>query len=370
MRARLAAAAVVFLTAVPAAAQARVPYGFYGAVWDRGVSAASPAVQDSQWGTMAASGVESVRVVFSWAAAQPEAGQPPSFAVTDPVVARAAARRIALLPVVMYAPPWARGDFDVGSSPPREPGDYVAYLRALIGRYGPQGSFWAEHPELPKRPLRTWQVWNEPQLRFQWSESDWERGYGRLLRAARAGVRQADPGAKVVLAAMTNAAWDALASLYAKGDIKGLFDVATVHPYTGSAGRVLEVVRRVRAVLARRGEGRRPLWVTELAWPASRGRARAPEGLRTIVTNDRGMAERLTRAYRLLAKTKAASRVYWYTWASGYSRDAGIFDFTGLQRFDGTRFRAMPALRAYRASARRHQGCVKTRTGACRPRRG
>ena len=366
MRALLAVTAAVLLAAP--AAEARVPYGFYGVVYDRGVADAPAEVQETQWGTMAASGVESVRIVFSWARAQPEAGQAPSFAETDAVVARATVRRIALLPIVIYAPPWARGDADVSASPPREPGDYVAYVRALIGRYGPQGSFWAEHPELPRRPLRTWQVWNEPQLRFQWSERDWEKGYGELLRAAHAGIKQADPGAKVVLAAMTNAAWDALDSLYAGGDVKGRFDVATLHPYTGSAGRVLEVVRRFRAVLARRGERRKPVWVTELAWPASRGRATPPEGLKTIVTNDRGMAERLTRAYRMLAKSKTVSRVYWYTWASSYTRNVGIFDFTGLQRFDGGRFSAMPALRAYRASARRHQGCVKTRTGACRPR--
>jgi len=357
---------VLLLLFVPASAEARVPYGFYGVVYDRGVAEAPAAAQDSQWGTMAASGVESVRTVFSWARAQPEAGQAPSFAETDAVVGRAAARRIALLPIVIYAPVWARAEQGNTASPPREPGDYVAYLRALIGRYGPQGSFWAERPELPKRPLRTWQVWNEPQLRFQWSDPDWERGYGALLRAAYPAVKQADPGAKVVLAAMTNAAWDALDSLYRDGDIKGRFDVATLHPYTGSAARVLEVVRRVRAVLARRGDGRRAVWITELAWPASRGRARAPEGLEGIVTTDRGMATRLTRAYRLLAKRKAVSRVYWYTWASSYTRAVGIFDFTGLQRYDGTRFRALPALRAYRASARRHQGCVKTRTGACR----
>ena len=32
---------------------------------------------------MAKSGVESARTVFSWAAAQPVAGQPPSFTETD-----------------------------------------------------------------------------------------------------------------------------------------------------------------------------------------------------------------------------------------------------------------------------------------------
>jgi hypothetical protein len=69
------------------AAKRRVPYGFYGAMWDRAVTEAQGAVQQEQWDLMALSGVESVRTVFSWAAAQPIDGVPPSFEATDRVVA-------------------------------------------------------------------------------------------------------------------------------------------------------------------------------------------------------------------------------------------------------------------------------------------
>jgi hypothetical protein len=66
------------------------------------------------------------------------------------------------------------------------------------------------------------------------------------------------------------------------------------------------------------------------------------------------MATRLTRAYQLLTKAKVVQRAYWYTWASAYRRANGIFDFTGLERFDPAtgRFTAMPALRAFRRAAR------------------
>ena len=36
-----------------------------------------------------------------------------------------------------------------------------AIFRALVGRYGPAGSLWAERPELPRIPIRAWQVFNE-----------------------------------------------------------------------------------------------------------------------------------------------------------------------------------------------------------------
>lgn len=373
----LSATLLLGLAAAPVADAGRrsVPVGFYGAVWDREVASAPAAVQDAQWGRMAASGVESVRLVFSWAEAQPDPAAPPGFASTDPVVARATAHGIRLLPVVIYAPEWARELPERFNSPPARPDGYAAYLRALVGRYGPRGSFWAEHPELERRPVREWQVWNEPQLRFQWNgpdedgdgrADDFERRYGELLRASYRALKQADGGAKVVLAAATNVSWEVLEDLYAKGGIGGSFDVAAVHPFTGSAARALRVVRLFRRVLRRHGDARTPLWVTELGFPAAKGRARSRSPLQVT---DRGMAARLTRAYALLARRRRGrdvrvSRAYWYTWASSYAGDA-IFDYAGLLRFDGSGFRARPALAAYRASARRHEGCAKTETGEC-----
>ena len=347
----VAAVAAVCVAVSPAeAATSR----FFGVVYDRDVMTASPAIQDQQFAKMKSVGVRTVRRVFSWNDAQPTEGQAPNFADTDALVARAARNDIEVLPIVMYAPAWARASADDAASPPRDSADYVAFLDALVARYGPAGSFWAEHPDVPKRPLRTWQIWNEPQLRYQWADKNWETSYGKLLRAAHDALNKADPGAKVVLAGATNFAWDALESLYEKGGIKGEFDIAALHPYTGSAGRVLKAAQLFRAVLKKHGDGRKPLWITELAWPASKGRVKPPSGLAALPTTDAGMATRLTHAYRLLRKTRVVQRAYWYTWASAYRKADGIFDFTGLERFDPQtgRFTATRALRAYRAIAR------------------
>jgi hypothetical protein len=327
---------------------------FHGVVFDRAVSEASAKVQDAQFALMRRSGVRSVRRVFQWSAAQPVQGQPPNFADTDAFVARAARNDIDVLPIVMYAPQWARSDPDHFASPPKDPDDYVAFAVALVQRYGPQGSFWTEHPEIPKRPLRVWQIWNEPQLRYQWTARDWEEGYGRLLRASYPAIKRADPGAKVVLAAATNFAWDALEALYDKGRIKGNFDIAALHPYTGSAGRVVKAARLFRDVLRKHSDNRKPVWITELAWPASKGKVRPPKGLEALPTTARGMAKRLTRGFRLLKRSRTVQRAYWYTWASSYRKSEGIFDYTGLQRYDprSGRFTSTPALRAFRRIAR------------------
>src|SRR3954447_5468997 len=339
------------IAAAPAAASAA---RFYGVVYDRDVSEAPAATQDQQFTLMHKTGVRSVRRVFSWAAAQPTEGQPPDLTETDALVARAARNEIEILPIVMYAPVWARMSADDSAAPPRSNADYVAFVNALIARYGPAGTFWGEHADVPKRPLRTWQVWNEPQLRYQWADPDWERSYGTLLHAAHDAIKKADPGAKVVLAGATNFAWDALESLYKQGKIKGEFDVAALHPYTGSAGRVVTAAKLFRAVLKKHGDGNKPVWITELAWPASKGRVKPPSGLAGLPTTDGGMARRLTRAYGLLAKTRVVQRAYWYTWASPYRKSDGIFSFTGLERYDpqSGKFLATPALRAFRKVAR------------------
>jgi hypothetical protein len=327
---------------------------FFGVVYDREVSVASPETQDAQFALMRKTGVRAVRRVFSWADAQPIEGQPPDLSQLDTLVARAARNDVEILPIVMYAPVWARMSADDPASPPRSNDDYVAFLNVLIARYGPAGSFWAEHADVPKRPLRVWQIWNEPQLRYQWGEKDWEPTYGRLLAAAYPAIKQADPGSKVVLAGATNFAWDALESLYDKGNIKGKFDIAALHPYTGSAGRVVKAAQLFRAVLKKHGDAPKPLWITELTWPASKGRVKPPDGLAALPTTDKGMATRLTRAYRLLRRSRIVQRAYWYTWASAYNRPSGIFDFTGLERYDPQTgvFRPTPALRAFRKIAR------------------
>jgi hypothetical protein len=342
----------LFIAAAPASAASG---RFFGVVYDRDVDAAPATVQDQQFTAMRKSGVRTVRRVFSWASAQPDPAQPPNLAETDALVTRAARNNIEILPIVMYAPAWARQSADDTASPPRNNDDYVAFLNTLVGRYGPNGSFWAEHADVPKRPLRVWQIWNEPQLAYQWGDHEnWEASYGNLLGAAYPALKKADPGSTVVLAGATNFAWDALESLYKIGHIRGRFDVAALHPYTGSAGRVVKAAQLFRAVLKKHGDGKKPVWITELAWPASKGRVKPPKGLSALPTTDRGMATRLTRAYKLLRRTKIVQRAYWYTWASAYKKSDGIFGFTGLERYDPAKgvFKATPALRAFRNAAR------------------
>jgi polysaccharide biosynthesis protein PslG len=365
---------VVLLLAAPGAQAAprQVPQGFFGMVWDGPVSDAPDSVQQAQWDAMAASGVEAVRAVFRWSDAQSAPGAGFDFSTTDRLVSLAAVRGLPLLPVVQYAPHWARAYPSRPTSPPRRSSEYDAYLQALVRRYGPSGSFWAENPAVPRQPLREWQIWNEPHLRTYWDAPARSRyghpgGYVRLLRAAHRAIKRADPGARVVLAGLTQLAWDQLAILYRRG-VRRYFDVATLQAFPQTADRALRAARLFRRAMGRAGDGGKPIYVTELTWPASRGRTKGIPFQRQ--ETPKGMARRLREAYAVLARSRrrlGLTRVYWYTWASPYGRGGSIFRYAGLQRSTsvGTLV-AQPALDAYRRSARFFEGCSKDERARCR----
>jgi hypothetical protein len=370
----LLAALAVFLATVAAASAAprSVPHGFVGMHWAPELNTVPAAAQDIQWDLMASSGVESVRADFTWSIAQPESGGPIDLARSDALVRRATLRAIEVLPVVYDVPRWARAYRSRRTSPPRDAATYTRYLAALVDRYGSNGSYWRENPTLPKRPLRDWQIWNEPHLRFYWNAPERSRwghpgGYGRLLRAAYKTVKRHDRRGRVVLAGITQRASEELDEMYERGGIKRYFDVAALQIFPQTVRRSVLATKLFRQTLRRNRDGRKPIYLTELSWPASKGRTGKVRYLPH--ETKRGMSIKLAQAYGELAQRRRAlglARVYWYTWASSYGRGGSIFKYSGLTALKDGSFVAQPALGAFRRKARQLQGCPKNEQGDCK----
>jgi hypothetical protein len=362
-----------------AAAKGTVPPAFMGISTGYPL-ASNPAVdQARQLDTMVTSGVQTMRVVFNWAGAQPyasaadvppdqrgrytdEGGVPTDYSEIDQVVTVAAQRHIVLLPVVLGAPGWDARHPGLFASPPRDPKPYAAFAAALARRYGPGGSFWDEHPELEAQPLRQWQIWNEPSLKQFWSDQPFARDYVNLLRPARRAIRGVDPNAKIVLAGLPNKSWEALGQVYRAGG-RGLFDVAAFHPFTATVDGVKTILESDRQVMARNGDGRKPLWVTELSWTSAKGKTSVTFGNEET---QQGQARKLTAAYDMLASQRGRlriGRVYWYTWLSRDSQHDYPFDWAGLSKVtpDGA-VTHKPAFAAYRRIALKLEHC-RTKSG-------
>ncbi len=78
---------------------------------------------------------------------------------------------------------------------------WSAFVRAAVARYGPHGDFWADSPDVPRRPIHAWQIWNEENFKyFVVRPSPAE--YGRLVERSARAIRSVDRGATIVLGGM------------------------------------------------------------------------------------------------------------------------------------------------------------------------
>ena len=353
LRGLVLAALATLLVAAPAQARS-VPRGWLG------VQADGPLTEPGnpfgpEWSLMRASGAETVRTAFDWRAAQPAEDGPIDFTAIDAVVAAAAQQRLPVLPVVHRTPAWAAArPGDGPASAPRGTAAFTRFLTALVGRYGPRGSLWAERPQLPRMPIRAWQIWNEPNLTRYWTAQPFARPYVKLLRASRRALRAADPGSRTILAGLPNESWIALRRVYRAGGRRA-FDAVALHPYTGRPRNVIKLVELARREMRRFHDGRKPVWLTELSWPASKGKTAGAPG---FVTTERGQARRLQQSLSLLARARKRlriQRVVWYTWLSRED-SSNAFDWSGLRRQRGGAVVSARSLAVFRRAAKRLAG--------------
>ncbi len=365
---------------------------------------------NSQFNQMVASGVESVRLTFAWSAAQPYAsfaqvppsergafvnvgGVPTNFAATDQEVRLAAEHGMTVLAQVLYAPPWdtkprpcvaaAVRDATVADAPraaasaacswvpvPARDEPYGNFLKALVKRYGPRGTFWAQNPGIPRHPVRLWEIWNEPNFLYQWPQP-FAPSYVALLRVAHAAVKSADPGAKVVLAGFPNYAWTYLSEIYKLGG-RRLFDVADIHPYTKLLSNVVKFLQLVRTQMARAGDRRKPIIVGEFTWPSAIGH-HPSQTYFDIETTEAGQAQKVRAALPLLASHRTQLGllgIYYFTWMSQEYAGAPSFAYSGLLALRNGRVVAKPALAAFRRSAMNLEHCRQKSSVATRCLRG
>jgi polysaccharide biosynthesis protein PslG len=373
----LAVAAVFPGLAAGARSHAKpVPQGFVGMVVDS-PTFPNPAVDISeQMDSMVASGVDSIRVVFDWAAVQPYSswsqvpapdqsqfvnvnGRPATFSAYDGLVAAAAEHHLTILPVVQNAPAWAGQTYSGGLVRlPRSPAQYAAFVKALVEHYGPSGSFWTANRSLPKVPITMWQIWNEPNIPAFWPPQPYYSRYVALLRAAHNAIKAADPSAKVVLAGLPNYSWIEIARLARHGASK-LYDVVAVHPYTKNPQGVITIIGFVRHELDRTGGRNKPILADEISWPSSLGQTTHDTGY-DFATTQSGQARKVPQAMQLLAQNRQRLGIagfYYYDWAGEDRPNYLAFDFAGLFHYGNGEFQPKPVFSAFQSAALGMEGC-------------
>jgi hypothetical protein len=369
------------ILAAPAAslaASARVPQGFVGVDLSSPLYPTLPpgSQLDQQLTLMAASGVENIRVTIDWSTAQPyrswsqvpsgrrteftnAGGVPTRWGPIDQLVGLATFHGLTVLPTVVDAPLWDGLRSHGTAHPiPRTPGPYAAFMKALVQRYGPRGSFWVSQPRF--LPIREWQIWNEPNLQSFWPMKYFPGRYVTLLKAAHAAIKSADPAAQVVLGGLPNFSWIDLSRIYRIKGARNAFDVVAVHPYTKEPRGVISILRLVRGVTFGNHQGHKPIIADEVSWPSSRGQTNR-NGKLDFVTTEAGQARNLGRLIQLLANDRRSlglASFDYYTWATVERRNEQPFDYAGLLKItSGDRYSEKPAYNVFRSEALALERC-------------
>jgi arabinogalactan endo-1,4-beta-galactosidase len=348
-RAAAAAAAAALVAALLGGAQPA-----HGAPSPKFFGIAPSAPEDlgeAEYERMGRARVGTLRVPFFWPHIQPEtqAGEPggePSYdwGYTDRIVTQATINGMTVLPFVYGTPSWT------GSSvrlPPvrseRARRGWDALFRALVGRYGPNGTFWTT-PELAPEghdpnPITDWQIWNEPNSpTFMKQGHDTAGAYARMLDIADRAIHETDPDAQVVSAGLfaSPAGGEEFESflhrLFQNRSVDEDIDVLGLHPYAPKIGKLVERFEFARRVMRQHGVNK-PIWVTELGWPT--GGTREGNFRKTL----RGQAAILRRSFDLLIARRSKwgiAGIVWYTWRDNRLQPGcDICSYSGLFKRDG-----------------------------------
>jgi Cellulase (glycosyl hydrolase family 5) len=254
---------------LPAHAAADSPYGI-------NIHAPQGAELVAQLDQARAAGIGWVRIDFIWAAVQP-ARNTWDWRVYDAIAAAARKRKIQVYATLAYTPAWATDGPEI-TGVPRDPNDWAAFCSQAAKRY--------------KSTIRTWGLWNEPNLPRFWSGSRQEY-LDVILKPGADAIHAANRTARVAgpdLAHLTTGSADwydwLRETLLEAGD---KLDVITHHLYDSDGSRDVTskleksttfgsrpslwdaVAPSVREVLKTTGWYRqKPFWLTETGWESGR----------------------------------------------------------------------------------------------------
>lgn len=166
---------------------------------------------------------------------------------------------ITLIPYVCYTPAWnSTGDTsNFWNHTPRDYEAFGRFMEAIVTRYKP----W----------IKTWELWNEPDINAYWSGTAGD--LAKLTKIGSAAVRKADPTAKVVLAGLAHRT-EFLRELFRDHGISPYVDVVNCHSYfeTWSGDpleKIPEYVNTIAGIIAQYGN-HQSLWMAEVGYSTFR----------------------------------------------------------------------------------------------------
>lgn len=186
--------------------------------------------------------------------------------------------------------------------------DFITILDNLLTRYGPNGTFFSDYPNLPYKPVHYVEIWNEPNLHYLYGagftvpRSQKARLYAKLLIRSYNYIKQnwGEEGDEVMVVGLSacggskdDLAWSDIDPnigfielvhqyvLEEGGDPANCYDILSDHPYTHVCPpdaenypidlnhyhySIANSYAEYKAIMAKWGNGNKPVWFTEIGW--------------------------------------------------------------------------------------------------------
>ena len=300
---------------------------------------ADPQSLHDQFDAMAAMKVSWVRADVDWSVVEPAQSEL-DWTSVDVIVDRALARGMQVLLVLAFAPSWTTSTPNPDrAARPDDTTAFANFARVAAQRYAARG-------------VHHWEIWNEPNTERFWPPEPDAAEYGRVFRAAAVAVRQVDPQAHLLIGGLSPTYGvpgsdidpaSYLTQLYDDGAAQ-LADGIAVHPYTFPS---LPMDRRqrttggfpdlpaVHALMERRGDGAKKVWITEYGAPTGTGRN---------AVSEREQATALLTARQRVDTWDWAGPLIYYELVDGGTDPGDVEQNFGVLRADDSRKLAATAL--------------------------
>lgn len=291
-----------------------------------------------------------LRTDIDWSAVQRHNAGTYDWSAYDRVIKTANAEGLKVLATIAYAPAWARlpACADNDKCRPASIAAYATFARAAAERYAPQG-------------VKTWEIWNEPNIQGFWRPAPDPGTYTAMLKAAYAAIKKADPTATVLSGGLSPAEneppghitpRDFLRAMYAAG-AKGSFDALAHHPYSYPAppdttyswsawSQMAALTPSLRSIMAANGDANKSIWITEVGSPtAGKGPTATPANYRLHLSATHGdEALQVVFAQQAVAAANNyewTGPLFWYSYKDLGADGSDNENFFGIVRADGSK---------------------------------
>jgi len=308
---------------------------------------------------VASLGIGWLRFDIDWAHVQPDNRNDFDWRAIDRFVKAASKRGVKLLAIVGYTPKWARSPDCLSNGDrcaPGNAGEFAVFAAEAAARYSPRG-------------VKTWEIWNEPNLKGSWEPAADIGDYAALLKASSLAIKKADSEAIVIAGGMGPAASkngsispiDFLSGLY-RSEARDYFDAIGYHPYcypdapddfqTWSGwSQMAQTKINLRSVMQDNGGSAKQIWLTEFGAPTG-----GPGGIKISAkdlaragvdhVSENLQSQMISQAISYVKKNSWIGPLFIYSYRDLGTATGTNENFFGVLRHDGSKKPAYDAIKS------------------------